>query len=126
MSSFIRNCLSVSGFVAIGSFGAVAGAQEQIGAQTTPGSPVSVFGNRGQIAISSEAGATFEHTSVSGVDDSTTHLVLRPGVDYFLIKRLSLGAFVGIDPGVSISVEGRIGVHEGQRVIFNPRYQLLA
>lgn len=33
---------------------------------------------------------------------------------------------VGIDPGVSISVEGRIGVHEGQRVIFNPRYELLA
>lgn len=32
---------------------------------------------------------------------------------------------VGIDPGVSIAVEGRIGVHEGQRVIFNPRYQLL-
>jgi hypothetical protein len=33
---------------------------------------------------------------------------------------------VGIDPGVSISVEGRIGVHDGQRVIFNPRYELLA
>ena len=32
---------------------------------------------------------------------------------------------VGIDPGVSIEVQGRIGVHEGQRVIFNPRYQLL-
>ncbi len=32
---------------------------------------------------------------------------------------------VGIDPGVSIAVEGRIGVHDGQRVIFNPRYQLL-
>ena len=33
---------------------------------------------------------------------------------------------VGIDPGVSISVEGRIGVHDGQRVLFNPRYELLA
>ena len=34
-----------------------ASAQERIGAVTTPGSAVSVFGNQGQIAISSEAGA---------------------------------------------------------------------
>ena len=30
----------------------------------------------------------------------------------------------GIAPGVSIQVEGRIGVQHGQRVIFNPRYEL--
>lgn len=32
---------------------------------------------------------------------------------------------IGVDPGVSIAVEGRIGVHEGQRVMYNPRYELL-
>lgn len=78
------------------SFGVSAAAQETIGAHTTPGSAVSVFGNQGQIAISSEAGATFSHTSVSGSDGSSTSIELRPGVDYFLVKRLSLGAFIGI------------------------------
>jgi hypothetical protein len=100
MSSHIRSCLSLSLFGIVGLFGAVAGAEETVGgAATTPGSPVSVFGNKGQIAISSEAGATFERTSISGVDGSTTSFVLRPGVDYFLIKQLSLGAFVGVDYG---------------------------
>ncbi|WP_328827961.1 OB-fold nucleic acid binding domain-containing protein [Nocardioides acrostichi] len=32
---------------------------------------------------------------------------------------------VGIDPGVSISVEGRIGLHEDRRIMFNPRYELI-
>lgn len=100
MSSHIRSCLSlsVSGFV--GLFAAAAGAEETVGgATTTPGSPVSVFGNKGQIAISSEAGATFERTTVSGRDGSATTFVLRPGVDYFLIKQLSLGVFAGINYG---------------------------
>lgn len=74
----------------------MAAGEETVGAKVTPGSPVSIFGNKGQLAISSEAGATFERTSVSGVDGSTTSLVLRPGVDYFLIDRLSLGAFLGV------------------------------
>ena len=30
----------------------------------------------------------------------------------------------GISPGRSIAVEGRIGVHEGYRVLYNPRYEL--
>lgn len=97
MPSHIRSCLSLSLFGIVGLIGATAGAQETIGAQTTPGSPVSVFGSKGQVAISSEAGATFERTSISGVDGSTTKFVLRPGVDYFVIDRLSVGAFVGID-----------------------------
>lgn len=79
------------------SVGVSAAADEGIGAHTTPGSAVSVFGNQGQIAISSEAGATFSHTTVSGSDTSRTSIELRPGVDYFLIKRLSLGAFIGVD-----------------------------
>lgn len=96
MSRHLRYCLCFSFLGSMASIGTAAGAQEAIGASTTPGSAVSIFGDQGQIAISSEAGATFEQTSISGVDGSTRSLVLRPGVDYFLVKRLSLGAFVGI------------------------------
>jgi hypothetical protein len=31
----------------------------------------------------------------------------------------------GIGPGRAIEVSGRIGEHEGQRVLYNPRYELL-
>lgn len=31
----------------------------------------------------------------------------------------------GITPGRTLRVTGRIGVHEGQRIMFNPRYELL-
>ena len=30
----------------------------------------------------------------------------------------------GIAPGRTIQIEGRIGVQHGQRVMFNPRYEL--
>lgn len=31
----------------------------------------------------------------------------------------------GINPGRSVQVRGRIGVHERTRIMFNPRYELL-
>lgn len=31
----------------------------------------------------------------------------------------------GISPGRTIQVSGRIGVHEGHRIMFNPRYELI-
>ncbi len=31
----------------------------------------------------------------------------------------------GIDPGVAMAVEGRIGMQDGVRIIFNPRYELI-
>jgi hypothetical protein len=107
---------------AVSLFAATAAAEETVGAKVTPGSPVSIFGNKGQIAISSEAGATFEHTSVSGVDGSTTSLVLRPGVDYFLIDRLSLGAFLGVDhqaTQVGSSTTFAIGPRLGYDIAFS-------
>jgi opacity protein-like surface antigen len=97
MSSHIRRSVVLSLLGLVGSVGSTAGAQEvAAGASVTPGSPVSVFGNKGQIAISSEVGATFERTTVSGTDGSTTSFTLRPGVDYFLMKGLSLGVFGGV------------------------------
>ena len=97
MSIHIRFLLGLSALALMTSFGGMAKAEEGPGAQVTPGSPVSIFGNKGQIAISSEAGATLTHTTLSGADGSTTSFVLRPGVDYFMIKSLSLGVFLGVE-----------------------------
>jgi hypothetical protein len=104
-----------------------ASAQETIGARTTPGSAVSIFGTKSQIAISSEAGAVFSTRSISGVDDSTTTFVLRPGVDYFIINRLSLGAFVGVESqsqaGGSSTTFG-IGPRVGYDIPFSDRFSI--
>ena len=32
----------------------------------------------------------------------------------------------GIDPGRVIRIEGRIGVHQGRRIMYNPHYELRA
>lgn len=32
----------------------------------------------------------------------------------------------GIDPGRAIEVQGRIGAHDGMRIMYNPRYELIA
>jgi hypothetical protein len=60
-------------------------------------SPAGTFGDEGQLAISSDAGLSISSTSISGVDDSTTQIVLRPAIDYFLVDHLSIGGFVGVD-----------------------------
>jgi hypothetical protein len=79
-------------------------------------SPAGVFGDRGQLAISSDAGLSLTNTSVSGVDGSTTSLILRPAVDYFVIDHLSVGGFLGLayvstsaGSSTSFSVGPRVG-----------------
>ncbi len=102
-------------------------AQEPIGAATTPGSAVSIFGAKGTLAISSEAGATFSHTSISGVDGGTTTLVLRPGVDYFVIPKLSVGAFVGVDhqsQSLGSTTTFGVGPRVGYDIAFSDRFSI--
>lgn len=79
-------------------------------------SPSGRFGGKGQLAISSDAGLSISNTSISGVDGSSTQLVLRPALDYFVIDYLSVGGFLGLEynsaPGGSstaMSVGPRIG-----------------
>lgn len=79
-------------------------------------SPSGIFGDRGQLAISSDAGLSLSNTSISGVDGSATTLLLRPAVDYFVIDSLSVGGFLGLEyntaPGGSstaFSVGPRVG-----------------
>ncbi len=60
-------------------------------------SPSGVFGERGQLTISSDAGLSVSNTSTNGVDGSTTELTMRPAVDYFVANNVSVGGFVGLD-----------------------------
>jgi hypothetical protein len=127
MSITTRTIISVSIVASLGLFSPVVAAQEATAEATTgpegpalpkveADSPSGIFGGRGQLAISSDAGLSLENTSISGQDGSATRLILRPAVDYFVIDYLSLGGFLGVDylstPGGSatqMSIGPRIG-----------------
>jgi hypothetical protein len=92
-----------------------------------PNSPAGVFGEHGQLAIMGEAGALLTHTSVSGRSGSTTSVLVRPAVDYFMIDHLSLGAFAGVEysssTGGSTTTFG-IGPRVGYDIPFSERFSL--
>jgi hypothetical protein len=118
--------LSAAVFVAAISLSAVAQPKPEPGMpKVDPHSPSGMFGEHGQLAILGEAGALFTHTSVSGRDGSTTTVVFRPGIDYFVIDHLSLGAFSGIEysgsPFGSTTTYG-IGPRVGYDIPFSERF----
>lgn len=91
-------------FVSMLAFGVprVAGAQEQgsLAERTKPIEKMgaaNVFGQPGQIAISSDAGLFISNTNVSGQSGSTTSIQLRPSIDYFVAENVSVGGFLGLD-----------------------------
>lgn len=51
---------------------------------------------------------------------------LYDGTGAIVLVWLGRRRIVGIDPGRSIEVQGRIGAHEGQRIMYNPRYELMS
>lgn len=81
-------------------------------------SPSGVFGARGQLAISSDAGLSISNTSIEDIDGSTTTLVLRPAVDYFVINYLSIGGFLGVQYD-STSGGSTTAISIGPRVGYN-------
>ncbi len=50
---------------------------------------------------------------------------LYDGTAVLTLVWLGRRQIAGIDPGREIRVSGRIGRHEGTRVLYNPRYELL-
>jgi hypothetical protein len=50
---------------------------------------------------------------------------LNDGTGVITVVWLGRRRIAGIEPGRSIEVEGRIGNHEGVRVLYNPRYELI-
>lgn len=81
-------------------------------------SPSGVFGAQGQLTISSDAGLSISNTSIADVDGSTTTLILRPAVDYFVIDYLSLGGFLGVQYD-STSSGSTTAISIGPRVGYN-------
>ncbi len=50
---------------------------------------------------------------------------LDDGSGVLTIVWLGRRRIAGIGPGRSLQVQGRIGVHDGTRIIYNPRYELI-
>ena len=50
---------------------------------------------------------------------------LNDGSGVITIVWLGRRRIAGIEPGRMIAVEGRIGAHEGTRLMYNPRYELI-
>ena len=50
---------------------------------------------------------------------------LTDGTGSVTVVWLGRRQITGIAPGRSIAVEGRIGPHGGERILFNPRYELI-
>jgi hypothetical protein len=50
---------------------------------------------------------------------------LDDGSGILTIVWLGRRRIAGIAPGRSLQVQGRIGVHDGARIIYNPRYELI-
>ena len=51
---------------------------------------------------------------------------LRDGSGAVTLVWLGRRQIPGIDPGRSLKISGRISCHEGRRVIYNPKYELLS
>lgn len=51
---------------------------------------------------------------------------LRDGSGAVTLVWLGRRQIPGIDPGRTLKVSGRISCHDGRRLIYNPRYELLA
>jgi len=125
---FYRTTLGLT--LALTTFSLVAAAQPQPDPgmpHVNPNSAAGVFGERGQLAIMGEGAALFTHTSVGGRDGSTTTVLIRPAIDYFLIDHLSLGAFTGVEhssaPGGSTTTYG-IGPRVGYDIPFTERFSI--
>jgi hypothetical protein len=50
---------------------------------------------------------------------------LFDGSDSLMLVWLGRREIAGVSPGRSVEVEGRIGRHGGDRVLYNPRYTLM-
>ena len=66
-------------------------------------------------------------TSTSGPTDSLATLVaeLYDGTEGVQLIWLGRRSIPGIEPGRTVKVRGRVAIRDGQKVIYNPDYDLL-
>ena len=88
-------------------------------------SPSGVFGDKGQLTVSSDAGLSVSSTSTSGVSGSTTNVTLRPALDYFVANNVSVGGFLGVEytkVGGNHTTLFGIGPRVGYNLAFSERF----
>jgi hypothetical protein len=90
------------------------------------------FGAQEQLVVSSDAGLSVERTSALrgdrySQDQSTTYILLRPAVDYFVLQNLSVGIFVGLrrssQEAVTVSTI-ELGSRVGYAIAMSERFSL--
>jgi RecJ-like exonuclease len=84
--------------------------------------PIKTCEDRQQVALTGTV-ATVTITPRGG--HPALEVELRDGSGSVSLVWLGRRQIPGIDPGRSIKVWGRISCHEGRRLMYNPRYELL-
>lgn len=91
---------------------------DKLGAQTVAScvdrTPVTVFGTIRSLTIRPRAGTP------------ALEAELFDGSDVVTLVWLGRRTIAGVEPGRQLSATGRITTNEGRRLIFNPRYELVA
>ena len=73
---------------------------------------VTVFGNVKDVSLAPRSGTP------------TLEATLYDGSGTLTLVWLGRRKIAGIKPGVAVKAVGRVSCHDGERVIFNPRYEL--
>ena len=84
--------------------------------------PIQTCEDRQQVALTGTV-ATVTITPRGG--HPALEVELRDGSGAVTVLWLGRRQIPGIDPGRTIKVWGRISCHEGKRLVYNPRYELL-
>jgi len=84
--------------------------------------PIQACEDRQQVALTGTV-ATVTITQRGG--HPALEVELRDGSGAVTLLWLGRRQIPGIDPGRTLSVWGRISCHEGKRLMYNPRYELL-
>ncbi len=84
--------------------------------------PIQTCEDRQQVALTGTV-ATVTITPRAG--HPALEVELRDGSGAVTLLWLGRRQISGIDPGRTLKVWGRISCHEGKRVVYNPRYELL-
>lgn len=63
--------------------------------QTSADGAADAFGGARQIAVSSDVALTIARATTNGVPGGTTTIDLAPALDYFALKNVSVGGFIG-------------------------------
>lgn len=85
------------------------------------------FGRAGQWALANDSALAVQRSSQADTDGSVTTVTLTPAADYFVIRNLSIGGFLGIQytkAGDSDGLRFQIGPRVGYNIYLADRWTL--